>query len=483
MRLSSSLRSQGYRTIAFTVLLLAAQSLQAGLSSMREPLFGTTDAARERADAVDAALLAPIGYADGVEYYDRAESTYGRGGSIDSIRRYLTKAETHFNKAREAAEIAATALDSVIRAREDAHASEAPSYATRHWDDGEADFAEATRRLERGSIKSAERYAAKAEASYRDGELIAIKANYLSETREYLRMAEKLKAERYAPLSLTNAQQYLEAAEKELTANRYDTDKPRSLAADAKHNALHAIYVAKLEHRIRGRETTLEEILLTWQASIGRMGASLDTPVYFDYGEAAAIDALLEAIERVQMRERTLAQQLEDKDAAYTGLSEQAGKMQELLGGGNQTIEELEVLIAEQNRRLEQQARHRERFATVESLFEANEATVLRQGDTVIIRMIGLNFDSGVSRLKNEHLALLDTLEAAISEFPESRVVVEGHTDAFGSDADNLSLSQARADAVVQHLLGSLPISPANLNAMGYGEARPVANNETPEGR
>ena len=64
MRLSKSLRSPGCRAIALSVLLLVTQSPQAGLSSMREPLFGSTDAARERADAVDAALLAPIGYAD-----------------------------------------------------------------------------------------------------------------------------------------------------------------------------------------------------------------------------------------------------------------------------------------------------------------------------------------------------------------------------------------------------------------------------------
>ena len=144
---------------------------------------------------------------------------------------------------------------------------------------------------------------------------------------------------------------------------------------------------------------------------------------------------------------------------------------------------ELEVLLAEQKARLARQTRHRERFTAVESLFDPHQATVLRQGDTVIIRMIGLNFDSGASVLKPEHRELLTTLESAIAEFPESRVVVEGHTDAFGSDADNLGLSQARADAVVQHLLRTLPISPANLNAMGFGETRPVANNETAEGR
>ena len=47
--------------------------------------------------------------------------------------------------------------------------------------------------------------------------------------------------------------------------------------------------------------------------------------------------------------------------------------MQEAIGGGNQTIEELETMLAEHKQNLEQQARHRERFARVESLFDRNK--------------------------------------------------------------------------------------------------------------
>ena len=463
--------------------VLAPFSANAAMTSMRAPLFGAADEARSAADELDARTLAPISYAEGISQYERADDLFKRAGSVDSIRRYLSKAEARFEKAAEAAGIAAHALEPTIRARSDALKTDTASFAPREWKEAESAFAQATKSLERGSIKSAERSAERAEKAYRDGELIAIKANYLNETRDYIAMAEKLKAERYAPTSLGNAINLLAAAESELNNNRYDTDKPRSLAADAKHNALHAIYIAKLEHRIHSRETNLETILLGWEASIGRLGDALDTPVYFDYGETEAIDSLLEGMTRLRLEKDTLARTIEDRDQTLVGLNEQIAKMQELLGGGNQTIEELEVLLAEQKKRLEQQARHRERFAAVESLFEPDQATVLRQGDTVIIRMIGLNFDSGTAALTAEHQQILAVLEQAIAEFPESRVVVEGHTDAFGSDADNLGLSQARADAVVQHLLGSLPISPANLNAMGYGETRPVANNETPEGR
>jgi outer membrane protein OmpA-like peptidoglycan-associated protein len=101
----------------------------------------------------------------------------------------------------------------------------------------------------------------------------------------------------------------------------------------------------------------------------------------------------------------------------------------------------------------------------------------------VIIRMVGLNFASGASALQSDHLALLNTLQGAIGEFPESQVIVEGHTDAFGSDAQNQELSQSRAESVVAHLRSAMTEADFSLASVGYGETRPVANNETEQGR
>ncbi|MCZ6617856.1 MAG: OmpA family protein [Gammaproteobacteria bacterium] len=502
-------------TLFFCAALLMVPVInQAGLTSMRGPLFEATDTARNAAEALNAPLLAPVSYAEAVDYYKKAEDTFKRAGSIESIRRHLGKAEAQFNKSGQAAEIAAAALDSTIQARKDALDSEAPQYSPDSWYSGETNFSEATRRLERGSIKYAQRYATKAENAYRESELAAIKSNYLNETKSLLAQAEKLRASRYAPMSLNNARFLLDVAETELTANRYDTDRPRLLAMEAKHNALHAIYVSKLQRSIRDKTTNLEAVLLEWEASIGKLGDVLDRPTFFDDGEKMAIENLLEGINELQREKNALDQDLNDREAQVVALNAQISKMQtmmnevvalqeqkelmdqdlddrdvqvsvlnarlakmqELLGGGDRTIEELETL-------LEQQARHRERFARVETLFRPEQAAVFRQGDTVIIRMIGLNFDSGVAQLKNEHVSMLEILKEAIGVFPESQVVVEGHTDAFGSDAQNLSLSRSRAETVVQHLLASMAVSPVNLRFIGYGESRPVANNETQEGR
>ena len=74
-------------------------------------------------------------------------------------------------------------------------------------------------------------------------------------------------------------------------------------------------------------------------------------------------------------------------------------------------------------------------------------------------------------------------LQDAIRMFPASRVTIEGHTDAYGTDEENLRLSAARAVAVREYLAANLAISPEALQATGLGETRPIASNETPEGR
>jgi OOP family OmpA-OmpF porin len=60
-------------------------------------------------------------------------------------------------------------------------------------------------------------------------------------------------------------------------------------------------------------------------------------------------------------------------------------------------------------------------------------------------------------------------------------VEVDGHTDSRGSDAHNLDLSQRRAAAVRQYLVGH-GIAPERLEAQGFGESKPVADNDTAHG-
>jgi OOP family OmpA-OmpF porin len=71
-----------------------------------------------------------------------------------------------------------------------------------------------------------------------------------------------------------------------------------------------------------------------------------------------------------------------------------------------------------------------------------------------------------------------------MEKWPNVKVEIGGYTDSYGSDATNLQLSQTRADAVRDFLIDKYDFITADrLTSTGYGEANPIADNSTDEGR
>ena len=91
-------------------------------------------------------------------------------------------------------------------------------------------------------------------------------------------------------------------------------------------------------------------------------------------------------------------------------------------------------------------------------------------------------FETGKAKLDERSIGVLDALVGGSLACLRARITVEGHTDADGDSAGNQSLSLARAAAVVDYLKAA-GIAPDRLMAIGYGETRPVASNETAEGK
>ena len=81
--------------------------------------------------------------------------------------------------------------------------------------------------------------------------------------------------------------------------------------------------------------------------------------------------------------------------------------------------------------RLAAQELQQRKFRQIENMFGVGEAQVFTQGQNVLIRPIGLVFPSGSAQIGSEYFALLRKLQDAIKIFPNSLVVLEGHTDSF----------------------------------------------------
>ena len=94
----------------------------------------------------------------------------------------------------------------------------------------------------------------------------------------------------------------------------------------------------------------------------------------------------------------------------------------------------------------------------------------------------GVEFDIDKDTLRPKSHTTLDEVAASLKEWPEVRVEVQGHTDSTGSSAHNDGLSSRRAASVKAYLV-SKGVSASRLEAKGYGENHPIADNTTTEGK
>jgi len=124
-----------------------------------------------------------------------------------------------------------------------------------------------------------------------------------------------------------------------------------------------------------------------------------------------------------------------------------------------------------------------------EALARAQEAGKLAKGKFVYeITLTDENVKFGFNKaeLATEHKAALDAFAAKVKEEGKDKklyIEIQGHTDSLGSEKYNLELGQERAETVMRYISmnGGLPLH--LLNAISYGEYKPVADNKTADGR
>lgn len=99
-----------------------------------------------------------------------------------------------------------------------------------------------------------------------------------------------------------------------------------------------------------------------------------------------------------------------------------------------------------------------------------------------VINLKGVTFEFNKTRLRPDAQTILDWAVGVLKKYPDMKVEVAGHTDSVGSDSYNLKLSDGRAQSVMKYFVDH-GVSADQLTAKGYGEAEPVADNKTADGR
>ena len=110
-------------------------------------------------------------------------------------------------------------------------------------------------------------------------------------------------------------------------------------------------------------------------------------------------------------------------------------------------------------------------------------ARIERIGEGIKITFAGgILFDVDRAELRPEAQAELTKLAGILQKYDDTNIMIEGHTDATGADQYNMDLSVRRASSVGT-FLAVQNVARDRLNAIGYGEIRPIASNETTDGR
>jgi outer membrane protein OmpA-like peptidoglycan-associated protein len=111
------------------------------------------------------------------------------------------------------------------------------------------------------------------------------------------------------------------------------------------------------------------------------------------------------------------------------------------------------------------------------------DVDVIRQGDEILLNMpAGVTFATNSYEIQPRFRHTLDQVAETLAQYNQTYLDVYGHTDSTGNDAINVPLSQNRAAAVADYL-ASRGVQAARIGTQGFGSSRPVASNDTAEGR
>jgi OOP family OmpA-OmpF porin len=446
-----------------------------GQSDFHAQFFREADQARARANGLNAGLLAPRSLERGNTAYAKAEFLFERHKPLDGIKEQVQLATQYFVLAADASRTAQTEFASALTARSDAITAEAMRLSPTLWDQAEAYLFTAAESLEDGDTPAARSDAGEAQGIYRTAELEAIKLNLLTPARELLVRAEQLNVKTTAQQTLERAYQRLELAEAMVQQNRYDITEARRLSSEAKYEAAHAIYLHEIISQMKEHTLTFEEALLLSESAIGRIASALNTPARFDGGYAPVVQHIITAVKsrdsaRAGMAEslRRLRTENEMLRRRVTSLELGGGPAHGATSRGTMTPEERQRYIGA--------------VTLAGKFFTPAEGMVVRDGETVVLRIFGLTFTRENGVVQTGSAELLSKIDHALRLFPASRLTVEGHTETGEIESLNQRNSEEDAAAVATYLR-SFPAASRTIEYRGWGSSCPIADNTTAEGR
>jgi outer membrane protein OmpA-like peptidoglycan-associated protein len=492
-------------TICLVLPGLSANAQDGGDMAALKPLVDSTW-------QVEANVFAPKTFAQAQKKYEEAQQAIDRGKKADQVAKYVGDAREFLENSLKAAEVAKLTLAEYLAPRNRARQAKAPEFVPALYQTAEAQFMKATEKVESGNVKDGLQEADKSVVLFDGAELEAIRIDVIGGADKLIAKAEQDEAAKYALATLDKARTFRRRADSVLTYDRYNRDEAVLTANRAQYEARHASNIAQTVRSLNRNDQAWEKLMLVYEIEMNRIGKTFGWETLpFDKGSIAAADTVIVSIEQLQQEKTELEQtqdELTTKLSAMVGMlggTATAGSPEMLAGQLEEEIsrtlaekQSLTQTVATSKQEFSQLSEEHQQVAAELEVRQAREAklkkakvilnpsegeVLFNSANDIVLRLYGLSFDVGKATIKDDHMPLLQKVQEVVEMFPESRLVVEGHTDASGDAATNRQLSEKRAYAVMQYLRQTMLIPAERVSAIGFGNEKPVASNETAEGR
>jgi OmpA-OmpF porin, OOP family len=369
-------------------------------------------------------VFAPDSYKKAMKALEEAKNERSDDANNENILKAVQKTENLTAEANRKALITKATLPGVAEARQAALSAHVETHAEKDFAKTEKELAKFAKDIEKGRIDKSKEATQSLKAQYKALQTQSTLAWKLGRSKDLIDRANGEGAEENAPISRLAATNSLQKATAVIEKNSNDMVAINAAALDTQSQAEKLLRVTREAKAAGGSRA--EVIILKGEEQRG-----------------------------------VISQQQQDLRSSQGETAAAQSQVQGLAGMKNL-----------QNK-----------VETVSEKFNADEADVYQQGQSVIIRLKGMQFPNNKAEIPSSGFATLKKVQEAILAFDSPSVKIEGHTDSSGGNAINIPLSQRRAESVKNYLSANLGMESLDLEVSGHGSDKPLGSNATAEGR
>ena len=444
---------------------------------------------------LDAGFLVPDSFKKVSEAYDRYTRVIREGRSARDIQRAYAEFDAALVQARERLERVNEVLMIPLEKREAARRANAPAMVPDAYEAAERRLGRAISRLEDDRVSDAFAQGQEAAMLYDDARSSVIEMSLIGSAKIGLSEAEKKDWDRLAPASFDRARRLTDEVTGALDRGEPLSVALRNKAQAADYAVRRAIEIAARIDTLRQDSGNWERVLLSRErlareaADMAGVGADFlaDEPQAIMTESLQALAARQDSlVTLLQRAEGDAAALRAEVDSLRQAIEEQQIRLSTMVENYQQDLQRRKEELDRERRELRDYLYEKTQLdaaAQARERFSESEAIVVREPDRLILRLIGLSFQAGRTEIPGGARGLLENLGEFLALYPQTRLAVEGHTDATGKEDKNIELSKSRADAVMQFLTDQSGVASERMTSTGLGSAQPIASNNTRRGR